>query len=97
MNKVLKIIGGDAVGDSVIGRWFVWRITWNMFVSHPVFGIGFQRFPVEYLNYQACFFDNVQNSAFFSHAANMKQADNEYLQVLAENGLTGALFCIFFS
>ncbi|MCD6441651.1 MAG: O-antigen ligase family protein [Candidatus Marinimicrobia bacterium] len=82
--------------DSVIGRWFVWRITWNMFVSHPVFGIGFQRFPVEYLNYQADFFDNVQNSAFFSHAANMKQADNEYLQVLAENGLTGALFCIFF-
>lgn len=82
--------------DSVIGRWFVWRITWNMFVSHPVFGIGFQRFPVEYLNYQADFFDNLQNSAFFSHAANMKQADNEYFQVLAENGLTGVLFCIFF-
>lgn len=82
--------------DSVTGRWFVWRIAWNMFTSHPVCGIGFQRFPVEYQNYQADFFDNAQNIAFFSHAANMKQADNEYLQVLAENGLTGALFCLVF-
>ncbi|MGC9365410.1 MAG: O-antigen ligase family protein [Fidelibacterota bacterium] len=82
--------------ESAIGRLFVWRIAWNMFIAHPVFGIGFQRFPVEYLNYQADFFDNIKNAAFFSHAANMKQADNEYLLVLAENGLTGALLGIVF-
>ena len=78
--------------DSAVGRLFVWRITWNMCTSHPIFGIGFQRFPVEYLNYQADFFDNPCNASFFNHAANMKQADNEYLQILAENGILGFIF-----
>jgi len=82
--------------DSAVGRLFVWRITWSMFTFHPVLGIGSQRFPVEYLNYQADFFDNVKNAAFFSHAANMKQADNEYLQVLAENGIIGMIFIFLF-
>jgi len=82
--------------DSAVGRLFVWRIAWNMFTAHPVFGIGLQRFPVEYLNYQADFFDNVKNAAFFSHAANMKQADNEYLQILAETGITGIIGIVLF-
>jgi tetratricopeptide (TPR) repeat protein len=82
--------------DSATGRLFVWRIAWNMFASHPVFGIGFQRYPVEYLNYQADFFDNAKSPALFSHAANMKQADNEYFQILAENGIVGLLYIIPF-
>jgi len=82
--------------DSAMGRFFIWRIAWRMFSTYPVFGIGFQRFQVEYLYYQADFFGNVKNVAFFSHAANMKQADNEYLQILAENGIVGLLYIIPF-
>ena len=82
--------------DSAVGRLFVWRIAWNMCTSHPIFGIGFQRYPVEYLNYQADFFDNPCNASFFNHAANMKQADNEYLQILAENGIIGMIFIFLF-
>ena len=69
-------------------------------IIHPsvtvrtVSGIGFQRFPVEYLNYQAKFFDNPLHSQFYYHVANMKQADNEYLQVFAENGFLGLLLSV---
>lgn len=81
---------------SVIGRLFVWRITWLMFLAHPLFGIGYQRYPVEYLNYQAQFFEKPGVAMFFDHAANMKQADNEYLQILAENGLVGVTLALLF-
>ena len=79
---------------SVTGRIFVWRITWSMFRDFPLFGIGYRRYPVEYLNYQARFFDRTGHAVFYSHAANMKQADNEYLQFLAENGLAVVIISI---
>ena len=79
---------------SVKGRFFVWRIARLMIKKNPLSGIGFQRFPVEYLNYQAKFFDNPLHSQFFYNAANMKQADNEYLQVFAENGFLGLLLSV---
>ncbi|MCK4577685.1 MAG: O-antigen ligase family protein, partial [Candidatus Marinimicrobia bacterium] len=87
---------------SALGRLFIWHITWNMFADHPLAGIGYGRYGVEYLNYQANFFDDPSNATHFDLAANLKQADNEYLQILAETGIVGfllflALFVIFFS
>lgn len=75
--------------DSAVGRLFIWRITWNMFTEHPVSGIGYDRYGVEYLNYQAKFYDDPGNSIHLDRAANLKQADNEYLQILSETGLVG--------
>lgn len=80
--------------DSAVGRLFIWRITWNMFAEHPVSGIGYDRYNVEYLNYQARFYDDPGNSIHFDRAANLKQADNEYLQILAETGVVGLLLFI---
>jgi len=80
--------------ESVKGRVFVWRVTWNMFREYPMLGIGFGRYPVEYLNFQAEFFDDRRHASFFDHAANMKQADSEYLQLLAETGVIGLFFTV---
>lgn len=80
--------------DSALGRLFIWRITWNMFADAPLIGIGYDRYKVEYLNYQAKFFDETANPMHFDRAANLKQADNEYLQILAESGIEGFLLFI---
>lgn len=116
-NRIISKIAGIAVVSSIIvagfwgiyqinpesaqGRLFIWRITLNIFEDHPITGIGYGRYEVEYLNYQANFFDSPSNTSYFDRAANLKQADNEYLQVLAETGLMGfvlfvLLLAVFF-
>lgn len=77
--------------DSAKGRLFIGRITVGMIKEQPVSGIGYGRYGVEYLNYQADFFADPDNSIYYDRASNMKQSDNEYLQVWAELGVTGIL------
>ncbi len=76
---------------SSLGRIFIWKVTSHMIIDNPVFGIGHGNYPVKYLDYQANFFTNISNTVYFDFAANLKQAHNQYLEILAETGVVGLL------
>lgn len=85
---------------SAIARLLIWRLTWNIVKQHPIFGIGYDDYAVQYMNFQAKFFQrpiNIENYAMV--AGNVNMAHNEYLQLFAEAGIIGLLcflFVIFF-
>src|SRR5690606_36634304 len=77
---------------SAFGRLFIWKITSEIISENPIFGIGFNRFEVEYNNYQAKYFaadDGTLEEKLTSD--NVRHAHNEYLQIWAELGLTGLI------
>ena len=80
--------------SSSLGRIFIWKVTTKMINDFPVFGIGYGNFPIRFLDYQSKFFENPGNILYLDHAANIKQAHNEYLQVFAETGIVGFVLFI---
>ena len=58
----------------------VWRNTLRMFLDYPFFGVGLAGFAVGYPFYQS-----QSLAVFFEHA------ENDYVQLLAEAGVAGAL------
>lgn len=81
--------------DSALGRLFIWKISAQMIADHQAFGIGFGRYGVEYLTYQAQFFDRPEHAKYYDWADNLKGAKNEYIQVMAETGIIGGAFALF--
>lgn len=82
--------------DSANGRIFIWKITFNMIKDNPIFGIGFDRFRVEYGNYQEEYFaENSNNDSENILAGNVNHADNDYLQIWSELGIIGLI--LFFT
>ncbi|MHB8482275.1 MAG: O-antigen ligase family protein [Nitrospiria bacterium] len=65
--------------SSAQGRLHYWSTAFNMWKSHWMIGSGIGTFPTLSPEYQ--------KSAFYS-----KHAHNDYLEMLAEMGLTGAIF-----
>lgn len=86
--------------DSVHGRLLIWKITSQMIQDHPITGIGFGRFDVEYNRYQGNYFargEGTEKEAML--AGNVGHAHNEFLHILAETGIVGFSFvmiCLWF-
>ncbi|MEP0825312.1 MAG: O-antigen ligase family protein [Nitrososphaera sp.] len=82
--------------DSANGRLLIWKITGAMIKDHPLWGIGFDRFAVEYGNYQAAYFASGIGTPTEEYlAGNVHHAHNEFLQLFAELGFVGlVLFLI---
>lgn len=78
--RVASLFG--AISEVLAGeaRPKVWRDGLSMVWRFPVFGVGLGAFPVSYP-----FFQTVGPGVFFTHA------ENDYLQLLIETGLAGAL------
>lgn len=83
------------------GRLLIYEVSFTMIKQHPVFGLGFCRFPAEYNNYQGSYFKENPESKKAILADNIKTCFNEFLQVWVELGLIGLLLfagiviCIF--
>jgi O-antigen polymerase len=75
--------------DSAGGRLFLWKVTAQMITDYPLVGIGYGNYQAKYLGYQARFFSEPDNAAYYDYAADIRQAHNEYLHVFAETGLLG--------
>ena len=75
--------------ESSRGRMMVWELSLPMIVDHPFTGLGQGHYSVEYLNYQARYFENPEHANLKWKAANLKQAHNEYLQAFCESGIPG--------
>ena len=76
------------------GRLFIWKVTSKIIKDTPVFGVGFDRFKANYMNYQANYFTENGETSEALVADNTYYAFNEWLQFLAENGFIGALLLL---
>lgn len=79
--------------DSANGRLFIWKRTFEVFVDHPIIGVGFQKFGSVYPLYQSKHLQqNPQDSAKLL-ANDINHAFNEYFHIAAELGSIG--LCLF--
>lgn len=66
---------------SVVTRLAYWRASWQMFLDHPLTGVGLGAFPAVYPSY----------GSSSSRYERVEQAHNDYLQLLTDAGLVGGL------
>lgn len=94
--------------SSIAGRFLIWKISIQHYLSTPIFGDGFGSFSGNYNKWQAKYFLDTPtklNSTIFglqskNLAAWVRMAYNEYLEILAETGIIGLLIfanLIYFS
>jgi O-antigen ligase len=79
-------IGQGASEYSVVTRLSYWRASWRMFLDHPILGVGLGAFPAIYPAYG-------QSSARYER---LEQAHNDYLQLLTDSGIVGAMIGLWF-
>lgn len=90
--------------DSSIGRILIWQNTLSIIKNNVLFGVGVGNFDKAYAESQASFFIHNKTSKFVDVAGDVRFAFNDYLQILAEQGLVGLLlfgtlifFLLFYS
>lgn len=76
---------------SADGRILIWQCTANMIAERPLTGYGPGGFEAHYMDFQARYFATHPDSRFTLLADDVKQPFNEYLGLLADYGLAGAL------
>ncbi len=75
--------------DSADGRLLIWKVSSKIISDFPLFGVGFDRFKANYMNYQAAYFSQSRSLDEVFLADNSMYAFNEVIQVLVENGFIG--------
>jgi O-antigen ligase len=82
LNRVVGTVNSD---DPTTGRAHFWNVTLDIIKNHPVIGTGLGAFGVVYTGYDS------RNGLY-----RLEQAHNDYLQVLSDGGIVGALIGLFF-
>jgi len=72
-------------------RTWDWWVGWEMFKAHPITGVGLGNYKLNFVPYKATFLATARGEAYDSYIARAAQAHNEYVQILAEIGILGAL------
>jgi len=86
LSKRFGTVREGASEYSVVTRTEYWRGAWQMFLDHPIAGVGLGAFPTAYPSYGHSSAKNER----------LEQAHNDYLQLLADTGLIGALVGLWF-
>lgn len=87
---------------SVSGRFLIWKISFfDIFLKHPINGIGYGNLYIQYGNYQSDYFLSGRGTTKEMLLAGMTNYPfNEFLKILVENGIIGivlfALIVIMF-
>ena len=82
LNRVVGTVNSE---DPSTGRLHFWNVTTDIIKNHPIIGTGLGAFGVVYTKYDS------RNGLF-----RLEQAHNDYLQVLSDAGIVGALLGLFF-
>jgi len=77
-------------------RTWDWWIGWEMFKDHPLTGVGLGNYKLNFVPYKAAFLSTPRGEAYNFPILRAAQAHNEYVQILAELGVLGALALVSF-
>lgn len=77
-SSLIRGVGFSGQEDASSGRLHFWSVTWQVFMSHPIIGVGLDSLGLAFTKYDT-----------WAGVFRIEQAHNEYLQVLAEAGLLG--------
>lgn len=78
--------------ESVLGRWYIDKISTNLIETYPLTGLGHCGFHREYMNAQATYFmSHDANSSFGILADNIPHAFNEAISFTINYGIIGFL------
>ncbi|HEV7473364.1 MAG TPA: O-antigen ligase family protein [Pyrinomonadaceae bacterium] len=80
-----RVVGSVNTDDPTTGRAHFWSVTVDIIKSHPVIGTGLGAFSVVYTGYDS------RNGMY-----RLEQVHNDYLQVLSDGGIVGAVLGLFF-
>jgi O-antigen ligase len=80
-----RFVGSVNTDDPTTGRAHFWSVTIDIIKNHPLIGTGLGAFSVVYTGYDS------RNGMY-----RLEQAHNDYLQVLSDGGIVGALIGLFF-
>ena len=80
-----RFVGSVNTDDPTTGRAHFWSVTVDIIKTHPWIGSGLGSFGVVYTGYDS------RNGMY-----RLEQAHNDYLQVLSDGGIVGALIGLFF-
>ncbi len=84
-DALTRIVGSVNTDDPTTGRAHFWSVTVDIIKTHPWIGTGLGAFGVVYTGYDS------RNGAY-----RLEQAHNDYLQVLSDAGIIGAVLALFF-
>src|SRR6266849_973120 len=80
-----RLVGSVNADDPTTGRAHFWSVTVDIIKNHPVIGTGRGAFGVVYTGY------DTRNGLY-----RLEQAHNDYLQVLSDGGIVGAVLGLVF-
>lgn len=80
-----RMLGSVNSDDPTTGRAHFWGVTVDIIKNHPLIGTGLGAFGVVYTGYDS------RNGMY-----RLEQAHNDYLQVLSDGGIVGAVIGLFF-
>jgi len=84
-DALTRIVGSVNSDDPTTGRAHFWSVTVDIIKTHPLIGTGLGAFGVVYTGYDS------RNGLY-----RLEQAHNDYLQILSDGGIVGALLSLFF-
>jgi O-antigen ligase len=84
-NGLSRLLGSINTDDPTTGRTHFWSVTVDIIKTHPILGVGLGAYSVVYTGYDS------RNGLF-----RLEQAHNDYLQVLSDSGIVGAVLGLFF-
>jgi O-antigen ligase len=84
-DALTRVIGSVNTDDPTTGRAHFWSVTVDIIKTHPWIGTGLGAFGVVYTGYDSR-----------SGVYRLEQAHNDYLQVLSDGGIIGAVIGLFF-
>jgi O-antigen ligase len=100
----VKIADENYVKSSAAGRFILWDSALEMFIRHPILGVGAGAYKAEYTDYRILinqhshFPSEIMKASFTldqsDGAASYFRAHNEFLQVFGELGLVGGLILL---
>jgi O-antigen ligase len=82
---VSRLVGTVNSDDPTTGRAYFWGVTLQIIRTHPLIGTGLGSFGLAYTQF------DTRNGLF-----RLEQAHNDYLQVMSDAGIVGALLGVFF-
>ena len=88
----ILIVKRDIASDStwtVLSRYMMWRIAWNIFLDNPIYGIGPKGFSFAMPVYNPGF--DIHGIIKRSEESKIASPHNQYFEILADQGIIGIL------